>query len=573
MDSFEDLEKRIRKLEEKLTLTTRIIESMREGLLILDEEGRIREVNRAFTHMTGFEKGDVEGKVLGELELQWEKAEDFGEVMSCVRREGLWRGEVWGIHRSGSVFVGDAVVFRSSHSEEGAYVVLMLDTTHRRNLEASLNSLTYYDPVTGLPNRALLIDHITRSLSRARSGGGLVGVIFMDINNFKLINDTLGHERGDELLKAFSEKLSSCFSSASMISRFGGDEFVVVLEGVDSPERVESALRSFFGKLREPIRIGGKPVYISVTAGVSLFPVDGNDAQTLLRNADIAMHNVKDAGENRYRFFTKELNLRVNERFTIELRLREALGRDEFRLLYQPQYDLSTGRIVGAEALIRWFPGEGEVVLPGRFIHVAEETDLIIAIGDWVLRQACRDGRRLLDLGYRLRIGVNISAKQLSYLSLERVVEEVIGETGFDPSLLELEITESTLMRNKEKARETLGALRSLGVGVAIDDFGTSYSSLNYLKLFPVDTLKIDRSFIGDLISDPSDVAIATTIIAIAHNLGLKAVAEGVETKDQLTFLKLWQCDEAQGFYLSPPIGFSELLSLLRNKGVKVNGL
>ena len=573
MRGFDDLERRIKKLEQRITLTTRVLEFMREGLLILDEEGRIREVNRAFTHMTGYEKSDVEGRSLSELELNWGKLEDFGEVLSRVSREGLWRGEVWGIHRSGTVFTGDALVFRGSPSHESAYVVLILDTTHRRNLEESLNSLTYYDPVTGLPNRALLIEHLSGALSRARSEGGMVGIVFMDIDNFKLINDTLGHEAGDELLRAFSDRLSSFFSSATMISRFGGDEFVVVFEKVSTPQVIEGALNAFFGELRKPVTVGGKQVYVSVSAGVSLFPVDGNDPQTLLRNADIAMHHAKDAEESHYRFFTRELNLKVNERFTLELRLREALGRDEFRLFYQPQYDLETGKVVGAEALIRWVPDEGEIIPPGKFIHVAEETDLIIAIGDWVLRKACLDGKRLLDLGHRIRIAVNISAKQISYLDLDKVVEEVVAETGFEPSLLELEITESSLMRNRERAKDMLGALRSMGVSVAIDDFGTSYSSLNYLKLFPVDRLKIDRSFIGDLISDPGDVAIATTIIAIAHNLGLKAIAEGVETADQLTFLRLWQCDYAQGFYFSPPVSFNELLGILRDNGVPVNDL
>jgi diguanylate cyclase (GGDEF)-like protein/PAS domain S-box-containing protein len=566
MENDKNLEKRLKKLEARVFFLSKLLESMREGLLILDTEGRIKGMNRAFYGLTGYRIEEVFNKDIAELDLKWEGMPTFREVLDIVEEEGVWRGEVWGIHKNGSAFTSDTSVIKVSQDPENTYIVLFLDTTDRRSLEASLTSLAYYDPVTELPNRSLLHDHLSGAVSRMRTTGKMLAVLFLDIDNFKLINDTLGHHIGDKLLKAFSMRMASFFHSATMVSRFGGDEFVVVIEDLEDVMRVENLVRSFLESISIPFEVDGRSIYVTVSVGISLFPVDGSDPQTLLRNADIAMHHAKDMGKNSFKFFTEELNLKVNERFTLELRLREALGREEFVLYYQPQFDLATGKVTGVEALLRWIPRGGSPVLPGRFIHVAEETDLIIPIGDWVLRRACSDGKRLLDMGYPLRIAVNISAKQLSYVDLVSLVEEVIGETGFDPSFLDLEITESALMRNKDRARSLLVALKNMGVSISIDDFGTSYSSLNYLKYFPVDRLKIDRSFIGDIISDPNDVAIATTIIAIAHNLGLKAVAEGVETEDQLTFLRLWQCDEAQGFLFSPPVSFENLHKILKGE-------
>ncbi len=564
-------EEKIRELQEKLRFLSKLVESIREGLVILDDSGRIRGANRAFSQLTGLKIEEVFGFPLKDLDLKWEGLPTFGEVLEVVREEGTWEGEVWGVHRNGSSFSSDALVSRISDDPNQKYVVLFLDTTDRRSLEASLTSLAYYDPTTDLPNRALLHEHLAGAIARARGAGLMVAVVFVDIDNFKLINDSLGHHTGDKLLKCFAKRMISFFESATMVSRFGGDEFVVVIEDVESVERIEGIVGSFVDSASIPIEVEEKQIYVTVSAGISLYPVDGSDPQTLLRNADIAMHHAKDMGKNSYRFYTEELNLKVNERFTLELRLREAIAKDEFLLYYQPQFDLRTGKVTGVEALIRWNrAGEG-VLQPASFIHVAEDTDLIIPIGDWVIRKACEDGKRLLDMGFPLRVSVNISAKQLSYVDLLSLVEEAISQTSFSPSMLDLEITESALMKNKDRARTLLTELKKRGVTVSIDDFGTSYSSLNYLKYFPVDRLKIDRSFIADITSDPNDVAIATTIIAIAHNLGLKAVAEGVETEDQLTFLKLWQCDEAQGFLFSPPVSFENLLKVLKNRSIAIN--
>ena len=572
MKRKKDIEKRLRSLEARLHIASQIIENMMEGLIILDENLKILGVNSSFCNITGLRGEDIIGRKMMDLDLKWEGFPTFGEVLDIVQEEGVWRGEVWGVHTSGTTFSCEAVI-RRVNREKVTYIVLFSDSTDRRSLEASLTSLSYYDPVTGLPNRALLREHLSGAVSRARNSGKMVGVIFIDLDNFKLINDSLGHEIGDRLLKEFSARMISFFQSATMVSRFGGDEFVIVVEYLEGTEALERLLRSFLESVSHPFHIEGRKIYVTVSAGISLFPVDGSDPNTLIRNADMAMHHAKDMGRNSYRFFTEDLNLKVNERFTIELRLREAIGKEEFALFYQPQFELSSGKVTGVEALIRWVPSGTDVIGPSRFIHVAEETDLIIPIGEWVLRKACADGKKLWDMGYRLRVGVNISAKQLSYVDLISLIDEILTETGFDPHYLDLEITESALMSNKTRARDILLGLKDMGVTVSIDDFGTSYSSLNYLKYFPVDRLKIDRSFIGDIITDPNDVAIATTIIAIAHNLGLKAVAEGVETEEQLTFLKLWQCDEAQGFLFSPPVSFENLIKILGERRISVNDL
>ena len=572
MKRKKDLEKRVRSLEARLHIASQIIENMMEGLLLLDENLKILGVNSSFCRITGLKGEDLMGRKIMDLDLKWEGFPTFKEVLEIVQEEGVWRGEVWGVHLSGSTFSCEAVI-RKVNKDKVTYIALFSDSTDRRSLEASLTSLSYYDPVTGLPNRALLREHLGGAVSRARTSGKMVGVIFIDLDNFKLINESLGHEIGDRLLKEFSGRMISFFQSATMVSRFGGDEFVIVVEYLEGTEALESLVRSFLESVSHPFHIEGRKIYVTVSAGISLFPVDGSDPNTLIRNADMAMHHAKDMGRNSYRFFTEDLNLKVNERFTIELRLREAIGKEEFVLFYQPQFELSSGKVTGVEALLRWHPSGSDIIGPARFIHVAEETELIIPIGEWVLRRACADGKRLWDMGYRLRVGVNISAKQLSYVDLVSLIDEILSETGFDPHYLDLEITESALMSNKTRARELLLGLKEMGITVSIDDFGTSYSSLNYLKYFPVDRLKIDRSFIGDIISDPNDVAIATTIIAIAHNLGLKAVAEGVETEEQLTFLKLWQCDEAQGFLFSPPVSFENLLKILGERRISVNGL
>ncbi len=562
-----DLGRRIRKLRNKLHIVSRILDHMKEGIVLLNREGRIISVNRAFLKITGLTHDQLYGRKLQNLDIKWEGFSSFEELLQEVNKKEVWEGEIWGVHRDGFIFTGEVSLIKG---DKDLFIAIFLDTSDRRSLEDSLRSLSHFDPITGLPNRALLYDHLSYLLFRAKGKKGNVGVIFFDIDNFKLINDTLGHEIGDKLLKSFAQRLISCFPSGTLISRFGGDEFVVVLPLLEKAEDIERLVSGFIKEASNPFYIDFKKIYITVTAGISLYPVDGKDPQTLLRNADIAMHHAKEYRRSGYRFFTDELNIKISERFSLESELRDALEREEFTLYYQPIFDLNTDHVVGAEALIRWLHPDRGIILPGKFIEVAEETDLITSLGEWVLRKVCKDGKYFLDKGIPLKIAVNISANQLTDIYFTEKLRKIVEETSFDPRYLEIEITESALMKNKQEAARILSELKAMGITVAIDDFGTSYSSLNYLKYFPVDKLKIDRSFIGDIMSDPNDIAIATTIIAIAHNLGLKSTAEGVESEEQLVFLKLWQCDEAQGFYFSPPIPLSQLLEMIQKENLKI---
>ncbi len=556
-----------KKLGRKLKIASMIIENMKEGVVIFDETGVVRSVNRSFLDITGLSPDLVHGRDIVSLDIKWEGFPTFWEVMDVVKEEGKWQGEVWGVHRSGSIFTSEVTLLKV---EDDTYIAIFLDTTDKRSLEASLRSLSYYDSLTGLPNKALLYDHLSYAIFKAKRKSKKLATVFMDIDNFKLINDTLGHEIGDDLLRNFSQRLISNFPANTMISRFGSDEFVIVIDEIDSVEDVEELVSGFLSSVTTPFFIEGQKIYITVTAGISVYPIDGSDPQTLLRNADIAMHHAKEYGKSSYKFFTNELNIKVNERFSLEAELREALANEEFVLYYQPQFDLETTQMVGVEALLRWHHPDKGLILPNRFIEVAEEMDLIVPLGEWILRKACEDGVKLMEEGFPLKVAVNISANQFSYGGFLESLKSILDETGFDPRLLEIEITESALMKNKNEAAKILKELKEMGITIAIDDFGTSYSSLNYLKYFPVDKLKIDRSFIGDIVSDPNDVAIATTIIAIAHNLGLKATAEGVENGEQLLFLKLWQCDEAQGFYFSPPVTLESLMEMLKSENFKI---
>ncbi len=570
MNRDEELKRKIKKLQDKLSLMSKVLKYMSEGILIIDREGRVRSANDAFFSITGLRQENVYGKKLSDLGFKWEGYPSFREVMEILLSEGVWKGEVWGVHRGGSPFTSETTLVKA---DEETYIAIFLDSTDKRSLEASLRSLAYYDSLTGLPNRALLYDHLSQLLFQAKEDSRKLAVIFFDIDSFKLINDTLGHEVGDSLLKAFAHRLTSHFPQNTMVARFGSDEFVVVLDSVSGIDDVEELVSGFLKSVTTPFFLEGQKIYITVTAGISIYPIDGGDPQTLLRNADIAMHHAKELGKSSYKFFTNELNLKVSERFTLQAELRDALEREEFVLYYQPQFELQTNSMVGVEALIRWHHPDRGVILPGRFMHVAEDTDIIVPLGYWILKRACEDGKKLLDKGFPLKVAVNISTKQIAESDFVRKLKDILNETGFDPNFLEIEITESVLMKNKQQSADVLRELKKMGISIAIDDFGTSYSSLNYLKYFPVDKLKIDKSFIGDVVSDPNDVAIATTIIAIAHNLGLKATAEGVETEEQLIFLKLWQCDEAQGFYFSPPVTLDSLMDMLSNENFKIRGV
>jgi diguanylate cyclase (GGDEF)-like protein len=436
----------------------------------------------------------------------------------------------------------------------------------RKRYQVQIEHQANYDSLTGLPNRSLLHDRLRQAVFAQRHVRS-IAVVFIDLDHFKFVNDSMGHVAGDELLKTMADRLRSVLRDGDTVARLGGDEFVLILNDQGNEEVIFRAMQRVANKVNEPIVIEGKELYLTCSAGISLYPQDGPDVDTLLKNADVAMYRAKEAGRNNFQFFTTEMNEVVNERLHLEQSLRRALERREFLLHYQQKVDLKTGAVVGSEALLRWMHPEWGLVRPARFIPVSEETGLIVQIGEWVLEEACRQNVAWLKEGLEPGVvSVNLSARQFRQEGLVRMVSRILANTGLDPSELELELTESMVMHNAEAAIATLQGLKSLGVTLSVDDFGTGYSSLAYLKDLPIDTLKIDRSFVRDITTNgaPDEGVLAQAIISLGHSLNLKVIAEGVETDAQLRFLAKHRCDEVQGFYYGEPgdpASFAKLLT------------
>ena len=450
------------------------------------------------------------------------------------------------------------------------------DITRRKDAEEQVRRLAYFDPLTGLPNRLMFTEQLQKALAHAQRQKRQLAIMFVDLDNFKRVNDTLGHNVGDELLKVVSAKLAGSIRAqdwigrgasvqgANSIARLGGDEFIVMLSDVPEAAEAASVARRLVATLSEPVMVQSTELYVSGSVGVAMYPADGTDIDTLLMNADTAMYRAKEAGRGGFQFYDRSMNARARDRLMMETMLRRALERDEFVLHYQPRIDLATGEIVGAEALIRWQHPERGLVGPPEFMSVSEQTGLVIPIGEWAIDTACRQSAAWRAAGLRpVKVAVNLAVTHLRERGLPGLVARVLQEYALPPASLEIEVTESVLMVDPELCLETALRLNDLGVGLSIDDFGTGYASLSYLKRLPIKSLKIDQSFVRDLATDPDDAAIITAIIAMAHNLKLSVVAEGVETEAQRAFLKAHRCDEFQGFLVSPPVEASEFARLL----------
>jgi diguanylate cyclase (GGDEF)-like protein len=418
-----------------------------------------------------------------------------------------------------------------------------------------------------LPNRPLLYDRLTQALAHSRRTRCVIAVIFLDLDHFKRVNDTLGHGPGDRLLQEVASRLKETLRTDDSVGRLGGDEFALILSDLTGPDDVSLAMQKVMHALELPFDLDGHEVFITASAGIALSPQDGVDPDTLIKKADTAMYRAKQMGRTNYQFYKSEMNDRSLERMSLDAHLRRALERKEFVLHYQPKVELASGQITGLEALIRWQHAEYGLVAPGRFISILEDNGLIVQVGEWVLGEACRQ----LDLWSNnqlpaLRMALNLSGRQLQQRGLETAIQRIVFESSVDPRLIELEITESVLMRDPEQAARILRRLKDMGIRLSVDDFGTGYSSLSYLKSFPLDALKIDRSFVKDLVSDSDDAAIVQAIIALARSLKLRTIAEGVEELSQLALLKAFGCDEYQGYYFSHPLPADQMAQLLESK-------
>jgi diguanylate cyclase (GGDEF)-like protein/PAS domain S-box-containing protein len=545
-----------------------IFENTVEGIYQTTVDGRYISANPALARIYGYESPE---ELMGSLAasgrslyVEASRRADFERLMREVGSVTQFESEAH--RRDGSVIwiSENARVVRSADGRALYYEGTVEDITERKRYQAELEFQATHDALTGLPNRGLLEDRLRQAVSYAHRNGSLVAVAFIDLDRFKVINDSLGHGCGDELLTRVSRRIRGALREIDTVARQGGDEFVVVLADQPTVESVVAVVERIIAEVAQPVTIDGRELYVTCSVGIALYPNDGDDATTLLRNADAAMFSAKERGRNSFQFYAPNMNALALERLALEGSLRRATEREEFEVHYQPRVDIRSRKIVGMEALVRWRDAELGFVPPAKFIPVAEEANLINQIGEQVLRAACRQARYWVDLGFdELSVSVNLSARQFRQGHLVETIRSALAETGLEASRLELELTESTIMGHGQEFVAMLAELKSLGVRVAIDDFGTGYSNLSYLSRFPIDSLKIDRSFVSEVATDQQHALLAKAVISLGHSLRLKVVAEGVETAEQLDFLRHHGCDEVQGYFFSKPVPPEEFERML----------
>ncbi|MCV2218486.1 putative bifunctional diguanylate cyclase/phosphodiesterase [Thauera sp. Sel9] len=544
-------------------MKTLILENSLDLICTLDTQGCFLEVSAAAQAMLDYEPAELMGTCIerlihpdGLLPFQHE----FQAVLQGQRMRDF---ECSFVHKSGwVVFLTWSAVLSRDH---GVVVCVGRDVTERKQAEQRIHYLATHDGLTGLPNRNLVQDRIQQVIAHVRRSGRLLALLFLDLDRFKVINDCYGHPFGDAVLKAAARRLASLVREGDTVARQGGDEFLILLTDLRQTEDAHEVAGKIVQALKAPLIVQGREVHLTGSIGAAVFPQDGESADALIGNADVAMYRAKSLGRNTCQFFTREMSKETQHRVSLETRLHDALALGQFQLAYQPKVDLHAGRITGCEALLRWHHPELGMVPPAQFIPIAEDSGLIVPIGDWVLRTACAQAKAWRDAGLpRVTVAVNISARQFLQQDVIDWVMGTLRSTGLPPELLELELTESLIAQDVEKVIAAFGRLRDIGVKISIDDFGTGYSNLGYLKRFPADTLKIDQSFVRDMLTDPEDATIVLAVISLAHNLGFKVIAEGVETEAHRDFLCRNRCDEIQGYYFSRPVSAAEFEDLLR---------
>lgn len=547
-----------------------LFENAIEGIFRTTPEGQYLDANPALARIYGFENAAELSDSLRDIRAQLYadpgRREEFMRIIKARGSISGFESQVYRKNRDVIWISENARAVTDEHGQVLYYEGTVEDITERKLYEARIEQQANYDTLTGLANRSLLSDRLERGILTAATYGTRLAVVFVDLDRFKYINDSLGHHVGDQLLCAMAQRFKSCVRDCDTVARLGGDEFVLLLNGLSDADNVASLLERMLALISQPWSTSNGEFEVTCSVGVALYPDDGADAQTLLKHADSAMYRAKERGRNNFQFFTSELNKLMTERFELESGLRRALERDQFCLYYQPRIELRSGNIIGAEALIRWRLNDDEIMLPGRFIPVAEETGLIVPIGTWALHAACTQNQTWLQSGLPpIAVSVNVSLRQFQRDDLPNTIAEVLKQTGLPTSGLEIEVTESTVMHNAERLINMLCAIKAQGVQISVDDFGTGYSSLSYLRRFPIDRLKIDRSFVQDILLDHDNGAIVRTIIALGHNLGLKVVAEGVESAEQMVYLRDNGCDELQGFYYGRPMPAADFERMLRD--------
>ncbi len=555
-----------RQTEQRLQQAAAVLETTREGVVVTDTRNQITMVNHAFTEISGYSEAEVIGRSPAMLASGRHDAAFYREMWEALTGSGYWQGEIWNRRKSGEIYpeLLSITAVRNEFEEVTHYVGVFADISKIKHTESQIEFLAHHDPLTRLPNRLLLLSQLEHDIRVAQLQNCRLALLMLDLDRFKDVNDSFGHGAGDELLQQVARRIHTRLRRTDTVARLGGDEFTVMLQNIEQPEDAAMIANGLIDVLARPWQLSnGAEVRIGASIGISIFPDHGTATDELLQHADAALYQAKSEGRGCFRYFSRSLTRAARERIELDARLHRALQQNELRVHFQPQVDIGSGRIIGAEALVRWQDPQQGLIPPLRFIPVAEATGLIGAIGEWVLRETCRQGQEWRAAGLPpLTLAVNLSPRQFLHGDIVATVSAILAETGFPAERLELELTESALMERQEELVALLNRLRAIGVRLAIDDFGTGYSSLAYLKRFPLDVLKIDKGFVDDIPHGQDDVAIASAIIAMGHSLGFQVLAEGVETDEQLAFLQSLGCDLYQGYLKSRPLPADEFARL-----------